>query len=179
MDSLASRYSSALLSIAEEENKLIEYQEACKILIQCLNENPNYMRILSSSFINKDEKKTMIGEVVSKFGLPNFKSFISVILDNNRENCLIEILEDFNSKCNDKQDILEGIIYSVVKLSEEQIKKIQDSISKKLNKSVELKNEININLIGGIKVVINDIVFDGSVSNKIESLKTMLTKGGH
>ena len=63
--------------------------------------------------------------------------------------------------------------------TEEQIKKIQDSISKKLNKSVELKNEININLIGGIKVVINDIVFDGSVSNKIESLKTMLTKGGH
>ena len=179
MDSLASRYSSALLSIAEEENKLIEYQEACKILIQCLNENPNYMRILSSSFINKDEKKTMVNEVVDKFGLPNFKSFINVILDNNRENCLIEILEDFDSKCNDKQDILEGIIYSVVKLSEEQIKKIQNSISKKLNKSVELKNEININLIGGIKVVINDIVFDGSVSNKIESLKTMLTKGGH
>ena len=78
MDSLASRYSSALLSIAEEENKLIEYQEACKILIQCLNENPNYMRILSSSFINKDEKKTMVNEVLSKFGLPNLKSFINI-----------------------------------------------------------------------------------------------------
>ena len=106
-------------------------------------------------------------------------SFIDVIFDNNREKNLIQILNDFNTKCNDKQNILEGIIYSVIELNEEQISRIEQVISKKLDKKVELKNEINSSLIGGVKVVINDMVFDGSITNRIESLKNSLTKGGH
>ena len=59
MDSLASRYSSALFSIAEEENKIKEYQEACKIFSKLINENPKYMQILSSYFIKKEEKNSI------------------------------------------------------------------------------------------------------------------------
>ena len=92
---------------------------------------------------------------------------------------MIEILNDFNTKCNDKQNILEGTIYSVIELNEDQISRIEQVISKKLDKKVELKNEINSSLIGGVKVVINDMVFDGSITNRIESLKNSLTKGGH
>ena len=51
-------------------------------------------------------------------------SFIDVIFDKNREKNLIEILNDFNTKCNDKQNILEGIIYSVIELNEYQISRI-------------------------------------------------------
>ena len=80
---------------------------------------------------------------------------------------------------NDKQNILEGTIYSVIELNEDQISRIEQVISKKLDKKVELKNEINSSLIGGVKVVINDMVFDGSITNRIESLKNSLTKGGH
>ena len=179
MDSLASRYSSALFSIAEEENKIKEYQEACKIFSKSIQENPKYMQILSSYFIKKEEKKKIVNEVVNKFKLPMLTSFIDVIFDNNREKNLIEILNDFNTKCNDKQNILEGIIYSVIELNEDQISRIEQVISKKLDKKVELKNEINSSLIGGVKVVINDMVFDGSITNRIESLKSSLTKGGH
>ena len=60
MDSLASRYSSALFSIAEEENKIKEYQEACKIFSKSIQENPKYMQILSSYFIKKEEKKEIV-----------------------------------------------------------------------------------------------------------------------
>ena len=42
MDSLASRYSSALFSIAEEENKIKEYQEACKIFSKLILLTCNY-----------------------------------------------------------------------------------------------------------------------------------------
>ena len=127
----------------------------------------------------KEEKKKIVNEVVNKFKLPMLTSFIDVIFDNNREKNLIEILNDFNTKCNDKQNILEGTIYSVIELNEDQISRIEQVISKKIDKKVELKNEINSSLIGGVKVVINDMVFDGSITNRIESLKNSLTKGGH
>ena len=40
MDSLASRYSSALFYIAEDENKIKEYQDGCNIFSKLINENP-------------------------------------------------------------------------------------------------------------------------------------------
>ena len=51
---------------------------------------------------------------------------------------------------------------------------ISDAVGKKLNHKIELKNIIDERLIGGVRVVINDHVFDGSVKFKLETLKNNL-----
>ena len=48
---------------------------------------------------------------------------------------------------------------------------------RKLNKKVELSNVIDTSLMGGIKVVVNDTVFDNSIANKVQSLKQELLNG--
>ncbi len=178
MDSLANRYSTALLDIAVEENKINEYQEACKVINQCIKENPDFMRILFSSFVNYDDKKKIIENVVGKFKLENLTNFFYVILDHKRMHYLKEILNDFNSKCNEKLGVEEGIAYTVNKLSSDQLSRIEKAISTKIGRDVELKNEIDTTLLGGVKVVVNDKVFDGTVLNKVETLKNSLLKGG-
>lgn len=178
MDSLANRYSSALLSIAEEENKIQDYQECCKVIRQCIKDNPDFLRVLLSSFVKYDDKIKVIHDVIDKFGLTHLTSFFCVILDNNRMHYIDSILLDFNSKCNEVLGVDEGIVYSVVKLDDKQIHDIEDSISIKLKRKVELRNEIDVRLLAGVKVVVNDRVFDGSVANKVENLKHSLIKGG-
>ena len=49
--------------------------------------------------------------------------------------------------------------------------------SLKLNNKVELSNSIDPSLIGGIKIVVNDTVFDNSVSNRLRALKQELING--
>ena len=44
----------------------------------------------------------------------------------------------------------------------------------KIGKKVELKNKLDERLIGGVKVVVHDHVFDGSVKYKLETLKEQL-----
>ena len=41
---------------------------------------------------------------------------------------------------------------------------------------MELINKIDHNLIGGIKVVINGRIYDGSIKNKLENMKIDLLK---
>ena len=179
MDSLANRYSSALLSIAVEENKLIEYQNAGKVLHKGIKENPDYIKVLSSRFMDKKEKYKLVDELISPFELVNLSNFLKVIIDNQREHEILVILKDFNSLCNEEQGIDEGIIYSTIKLSDEEIDQIENGISKKLGKKVELTNIIDYSIIGGVKVVVKDKVFDGSVARKVTAMKDSLLKGGN
>lgn len=179
MDSLFNRYGLALLDIAIEEKRVDEYRTVVKEIDKCLKENDDYIRVLSSSFISKKEKISLIEEA---FGTLNFKhiiNFLKIIIENHREDVLIKILEQFVSLCNDRLGILEGIVYSVNYLNESQISSIESVIGDKLGKRVELKNILDPGLIGGVKVIVNDRIYDGSINSKIDNMKqSLLTKKG-
>ena len=60
----------------------------------------------------------------------------------------------------------------------EDISKIEKVIDNKLKKEVYLIPKIDQRLIGGFKVVINDYVFDASIKNKVDGLRSSLLERG-
>jgi F-type H+-transporting ATPase subunit delta len=91
-------------------------------------------------------------------------------------NYILDILSSFNSLCNEHFGVLEGIIYSVEPLDKKYIQQIQDILSKKENVKCELKNIIDKSLIGGLKVMINDHIYDDSIKFHLEKMKSTLLK---
>ena len=57
------------------------------------------------------------------------------------------------------------------------ISKLEANITLKLNKNVELTNVIDPSILGGVKIVVNDTVFDNSVANRLQALKQELING--
>ena len=97
-------------------------------------------------------------------------------MENNRINLILEIFESFNSYCNQYRGVSEGLIYSTVKLEEKVISQIEEKVSKMENSKVELKNIIDPSLIGGVKIVIKDHIYDGSIKHNINMMKQDLLK---
>lgn len=178
MDSLYSRYSNSLFSIALEENKVDLYRKRIKMIKNVFEENDDFLHLLSSCFISNEEKDEIIDKVF-KSEEEYIRNFIKIIFINKRGNCLIKILNEFIKTCNENLNIKDGVIYSVNKLSNEQIEKIQESLSTRLNCKVELTNSLDEKLLGGVKVSIEDKIFDGSIKNKLEKLKESLISGGN
>lgn len=176
MDSLASRYALAMFDIALEENKVKEYQEKMKCVKKILNDNPDYLRVLSSYFLTAKEKHDLVESAFKSLDSKHIISFMKVVIDNHRVNEIDKIFQEFHSLCNEFQGIDEGFVYSVIPLGEEQIKQIEKAISLKMKVKVELQNIIDERLIGGIKVVVNDHVYDSSLLHKIDSLKKEIKK---
>ena len=176
MDSLYSRYAIALLSLAKEENKVKQYKNEIKMLKHAFLENEGIMHLLSSYNITISEKE----EIIDSFyrAVPNIANFIKVIVRNKRSKEIIKIFDEFILECNEELGIKEGIVYSVDILDDTQVEQIEQALAKKLNVSVELTNLVDTRLIGGVKVVIEDKVYDGSIKNKLDGLKNMLTNGG-
>ena len=91
---------------------------------------------------------------------------------------LDDLLDEFIEMCNESLGVKKGKLYSTKELSKEEIAKIESAFDSKLNIKVQLENIVDTSLIGGVRVVINDHVYDGSLKNQLESLKSSLKKEG-
>ena len=175
MENVSSRYGLALYSLALEEKNIDSWQEEVKTLKSIFKENTDFIMILGSSFISLEERleileKTLVG--VDK----NIVALISVIMANNRPDLILEVFESFNSYCNQYRGVSEGLIYSTLKLDQKVIDQIEEKVSKIEQSKVELKNVVDPSLIGGVKIVIKDHIYDGSIKHNIEMMKKDLLK---
>ena len=104
------------------------------------------------------------------------KNFLKIIVQNHRARYIVEIFDGFNSLVNEYRGVTEGLVYSTEKLSEDQLNKLNKTISSIEKRPIELRNIIDPTLIGGVKVVINDHIYDGSVKHHINEMKSALLK---
>ena len=172
---LAQNYASALLSLAIDDNKVIDYQKEVKELRKIIKDNPDLILLLDSRFLGVEERMGNVETLLKGFS-PDIINFIKIIIKHNRVSYLDDILEAFNSLCNENQDIVEGLIYSAFPLGEETLLKIKNKISQIENHEVDLIPKIDPSLIGGVKVVINSHVYDGSVKNQLEQMQISLLR---
>ena len=175
MKEITSRYAEALFSLKRESSSLEESQVEVKELIKVLKENPDFSMLLSSSYKDFEQKEEIIDKVFKGVD-EEIKTLMKIVVKNHRGQYLTEIFLEFNSLVNEYRGVKEGLVYSTEPLSESQFAKLNSVISKKESRPVELKNIIDPTLIGGVKVVINDHIYDGSIKHHIEDMKLALLK---
>ena len=166
---IAKRYADATFSLFEE-NELLGMQSTCKELIKMLKENNDVVELFDNRFIEKAERISLVDKTFVDLDI-RLKNLIKVVIDNNRVKFLLEIFDAINSLINQHYNVLEGIVYSAFKLSDEEIQKVELKISEVEQQKCSLKNVIDSSLIGGIKVAISSHVYDNSIKNKIEKMK--------
>ena len=174
MDEVASRYASALVSLAKEENKLEEYKLASLSVKEAFDNNPQLVKILKSYFVSENDKNIILEEICDNFKIFNFTNFMKLLVKKHKIYLYKDIVSEICKGINFELDVYEGFVYSTELLSKEKLKEIEEIISKKINKKVELKNKLDSRLIGGVKVVVHDHVFDGSIKYKLLTMKEQL-----
>ena len=175
MEKVSSHYGLALYSLAVDLDKVSEWQSQVKELSNIFLENDAFIVVLGSSFLPIEERQEILRK--SLVGVDQeIISFILVIMDNNRTNEMLDIFDCFNSYCNEYRGVSEGLVYSTYKLDQKVIRQIEEKIEKVENNKVELRNIIDPSLIGGVKIVIHDHIYDGSIKHHIEMMKTDLMK---
>ena len=172
---IAQNYASALLSIAIDDNRVIDYQKEVKELRKIIQDNPDFLLLVDSRFLSVEERKEKVEEILKGFSI-DVVNFIKIIVEHNRVSYLEDILEAFNTLCNENRDIVEGLIYTAFPLKEETLLKIKKRISQIENRDVDLIQRIDPSLIGGVKVVINSHVYDGSIKNQLEKMQVDLSR---
>lgn len=176
MSAIGKRYGEALLSIAIEQQQVLAYKAELLEIKKVFNED--IMKFFISPSISKELKKEIIKDSfrgVSKM----LMNFLFLLVDKKRLNNLNEIIDSYVSMANFVSNIGEGTIYSARELGQDEIKVIEESLSKKLNKQVILDNIVDESLISGVRVEIDQKIYDGSLKHELSQMKDyLLTKEG-
>ena len=95
MDSPVFHYAVALFDIAKEEGKIVSYLEDAKVLSEVINENKDLIKLLSSYFLNEDEKNDIIDNSFSLLNEVNVKNLLKLITANHMVSKLDDLLDEF------------------------------------------------------------------------------------
>ena len=172
-DSVDTRYALALLTVAKEDNQIKTYQSELKIVKSMLSENEALLNLFKSEFLSIDKRYQVVDKVFKKNSLA-VKNFLKILIKNHRLNAYETIFHRFNSLCNEENHVLEGIVYSVDKLDVDKMHELEEALKTKNKVDVELTNRIDPSLIGGIKVVINNHIYDYSIQSELMNMKSQL-----
>lgn len=179
MDSVESRYAIALLSLAREENKILDYINQCEQLIDVFEKNPDLERILKDYALSKQEKKDTIKLCFDKKIDEYLLNTFYVIIDNKRGNFILPILKEFVRIAYKELNIRKGIVYSTIPLTAGQLKQMEVKVSNMLCSKVSLQNKIDKKILGGFKIQVDDYLIDETIQSRLNDLKeTLILKKG-
>ncbi len=167
-------YANSLFQVAKELGKEEELFADAKTVLGVLDEQPEFREFIVSLVIPSEEKKKAIEAVFGGQIERELINLMFVMVDKGRVRYFSQVIDEYDDLLHSSEGILEGIAVSAAPLSEEQIMKLEADATKLFRQPVELKNEIDHRLIGGVKLMIDGKILDASLRSRLDALRTEL-----
>ncbi len=103
------------------------------------------------------------------------KNFLRTVIDNGRISLLPEIASQFRALENARGGSSDAMVYSAFELGGAALADLAATLEKRFGRKLNLKVELDPELIGGVRVVVGDEVLDTSVKARLEQMKMALT----
>ena len=178
IDSVAAqRYARALFEIAKAaghdqwvEDELVAFSGAIKGSeeLKSFLENPRF---------GVEEKRKLLEKAAPKNGDPISRTlvkFYALLLQKNRFSLIHEIAVSFKRISDEAQNEATVEIRTAVPIGPETERGMVSRLEKMAGMKITVKKEVDPSLVGGVLVRMRNKVLDGSIRNKIQSLKREL-----
>lgn len=145
-----------------------------EVLKSCISNSNELVKVLMHPSISKEEKKELFKNLLSGKVEEYFLYFIYVLVDNERILELENIYDTFKMLVNEKKNILNCEVVSKYPLDKNIKEDLIKYLSQKYQKEIKLKETINDELIGGIKVIVQNEVIDYTIDSTLTNLKNTI-----
>ena len=168
---VSSRYASALISLASDQNCLNEIESDFKLIFYLKNNDANFMKILENPTISKNNKSLIINEILKVKSLNKYTlNFMKLIIENGRILYLSNILESFNKIISKIRGEIIIEIESPEQISEKNKKILIDDLKNYYKSNIKTLFRLNRDLISGSKIKIGSLMIDNSLKIKLNKI---------
>ena len=171
---LAERYTKALLNIAKEKNITDKISTDLNEVTKVFNENEDINMFFTSPIVKKEDKKDILEKAFKEKIDENLYRFLNVLTNKNRIFILPEINCLYNKHILEENNILEVEAQTVISLDDNMKNLLIQKLEKITNKKIQLTNTINKEIIGGVVLIFNGNVIDGSIKTQLKELQKQL-----
>ena len=165
------RYAQALLNCSKSENDNKVFGDGLSSVASLFSSNMQFKKILLDPRIGNDVKLNIIKEIFPEHNDNVFLSFLNLLLDKNRINIIDGISSEYSKLSSLLNNELNMQIITASELEENEIisltqKYKQMYSAEKVNYSVSIDKE----LLGGVKVIIGNKIYDGSLKTQLRRM---------
>ncbi len=168
----AARYAKALLMLAKEQNCVEAIVQDARMIQGLVKESKDLSILLESPLIKAEQKSTVLEKIFASNVHQLSMGLIKQILKQNRERLLGLICEEVLNRYNEENKIAKVSLSTAVPLEENAKNQILEQLKAAYQLSaIELDEQIDESLIGGIVMRMGDKQLDASIRRQLNDIK--------
>lgn len=168
-------YGGSLYDLAVEENLTDAIMEDMIAIKDIFRETPEYIRLLSEPSIKLNERTDLIDKAFGESAQQYTVNFLKLLCEKGilgeYEGCLAEFVRRYNAD----NGIAEAVVTTAVALDETRKSALIAKLSKVSGKKVSLIQKIDPKVVAGVKVEMEGVELDGTVSGRLNDLSRKLS----
>ena len=169
----AKEYAEALFLLAKEDGTLSEVCEDLYAATAAISDNPDYLKLLSTPALSKEERVGLIDESAEGLSL-SVKNLLKLLAEGRRISLLGKIYEEYSAMLDEERGIVRAEAVTAVAMSDAQIKRLVAKLGAITGKTVVLKNTVDPTTLGGVKLRYAGNQLDGSIRAGLERFENAL-----
>ena len=171
----AERYSLALFELSEENNLLSQIEDQSSSILNLIEQSEDFSNLIKDPTTSQEDLLKVISTISENNKFESlFKNFLSFLIQKRRFFFIERILKSFIEICSRKRGELKAELKSAKELSNEEIAKITEELTKNFSSKIKLNYKHDESLIGGLVVQVGSTMVDTSIKNKLQQIENRM-----
>ncbi len=176
MTQIGNVYGEALYSLCLEEDLTGEILQQLQTLQQCFSSEPDYLRLLSTPALSKEDRCRILDEAFRQHTHPYVLNFLKILTEKGYIRQFHDCCQAFQTLYNQDHGILPVIAVTAIPLSPEQSRRLTEKLSAVTGKTIELDNQVEPAVLGGIRLDYDGKRLDDTIAHRLDAIRSLLSK---
>ncbi len=163
-------YGQSLYRLAAEEKIEQQLMEELSAVREIFAANPDYIRLLSEPSVSRVERIKLVDEAFGGQIHPYLLNFLRIITENGMIRNFFGCFKTFRSLFNSEHGITDAVVTSAVELTEDQAQRLLAKLENVTGKKVLMTRKVDPAVLGGLRVELDGMLYDGTVSGKLADI---------
>ena len=174
MTQAGSVYGEALYTLALEESLTENLLAELSVLQESFRETPDFIRLLSSPNLSKQERCQIIDDSFRGKVHAYVLNFLKILTEKGYIKHFSDCFKTFEDLYNRDNGILPVTAITAVAMSNEQVLKLTEKLSRITEKQVKLLNKVDPSVLGGVRLDYDGKRLDDTVSHRMDAITKAL-----
>ena len=171
----AERYSLALFELSEENNLLSQFEDQSSSILKLIDQSEDFSNLIKDPTTSQEDLLKVINTISENNKFESlFRNFLSFLIQKRRFFFIERILKSFIEICSRKRGELKAELKSAKELSNDEIAKITEELTKNFSSKIKLNYKHDESLIGGLVVQVGSTMVDTSIKNKLQQIENRM-----
>ena len=174
MTEVGTIYGGALYDLAAGENLAEEIRIQLCGLAEGFAAEPAFAKLLSSHALSKEERCKILDDSFAGKVHPYVLNFLKILTEKGYVRQFPECCKAYRMRYNADNNILPVTAVTAVALSEDQATRLKEKLEKLTEKTVELTNRMDPDVLGGVRLDFDGKSMDDTLAHRLESIRSLL-----